>query len=213
MSAPDEPINQFQGAARLTGVTASSHRPLALAGSERDLVRRAKQGDGAALRTLAERELPRVERLLGRILGPRPDFEDLVQTVFLELCRALPTFREESRLSTFVGGITVRVARRALRPSAFESRRAPMPPEMVGPERTPESAASARERLAQLHRALDALTAKKRIAFTLWALDGMSPEEIAELTGSKPHTVRSRIYHARHELIANPLVRSLLGDP
>jgi RNA polymerase sigma-70 factor (ECF subfamily) len=193
-------------------VAPPSRPSLTVAGSELDLVRRAKAGDGRALRALAERELPRVERLLGRILGPRPDFEDLVQTVFLEMCRALPSFREESRFSTFVGGIAVRVARRALRPSAYESRRGPMPLELVDGARSPEVSASANERLALLHRALDQLTPKKRVAFTLWALDGRSPEEIAELTGSKTHTVRSRIYHARHELMDSPLVRALLGE-
>ncbi|MBX3273454.1 MAG: sigma-70 family RNA polymerase sigma factor [Sandaracinaceae bacterium] len=186
---------------------------LALAGSEADLVRRAKAGDGPALRALAERELPRVERLLGRILGPRRDFEDLVQSVFLELCRALPAFREESRFSTFVGGITVRVARRALRPSAFDARRAPLSDEdAASPEVGPEARVAAQERFRLLHAALDRLTPKKRVAFTLWALDGMSPEEIAELTEAPVHTVRSRIHAARHELMASPRVRALLED-
>lgn len=154
-----------------------------------------------------------MERLLVRILGPRADLEDLVQTVFLEMCRALPSFREESRFSTFVGGIAVRVARRALRPGAYERRRGSMPMDVADRQPTPESAASARQRWALLHRALDSLTPKKRVAFTLWALEGLSPEEIAELTGSKVHTVRSRIFHARHELMGNPVVRALLGEP
>ena len=175
-----------------------------------NLVDRAKSGDGEALHVLCERELPRVERLLGRILGPRPDFEDLVQNVFLEFCRALPSFRGDSRLSTFVGGITVRVARRALRPSAYERRRAPMPTSPRSDRSGPEESALAQERLAQLHAALDRVSPKKRIAFTLWALDGRSPAEIAELTGAKLHTVRSRIFHARRELKGDPTVRDLL---
>ena len=187
-------------------------RPLVLAGSDADLVRRAKAGDGRALRALAERELPRVERLLGRILGPRRDFEDLVQSVFLELCRALPAFREESRFSTFVGGITIRVARRALRPSAFDARREPLLDETASHDAGPEARVAAEERLRSLHTALDRLTPKKRVAFTLWALDGMSPEEIAELTETPVHTVRSRIHAARHELMASPRVRALLEE-
>jgi len=177
------------------------------------LVARAQAGDSVALREIAERELPRVERLLGRILGQRRDFEDLVQNVFLELCRALPTFRGQSKLSTFVGGITVRVARRALRPSAFEKRRGAMPLELVSRGQGPERSAIASERLRKLHAALDRVGPKKRIAFTLWALEGMSPTEIAALTDVKVHTVRSRIYHARHELMADPTVRGLLGAP
>ena len=209
MADPLKPINRSDAEARPTDVAAFP-RALPIGADEADLVSRAKAGDGAALRELAERELPRVERLLGRILGPRHDFEDLVQNVFLELCRALPGYRGDSKLSTFVGGITVRIARRALRPSAYERRRGPMPVEVPSEDRNPERSAAARERLRRLHAALDRIKPKKRIAFTLWALEGMTPSEIAEVTGAKVHTVRSRIFHARHELMEDPSVRALV---
>ncbi len=186
---------------------------------EAEIVARAKAGDGHALGVIAERELPRVERLLARILGPRNDLEDLVQNVFVELCRALPSFRGDSRLSTFVGGITVRVARRALRPSAWVRRRGPMPEVASADEKSgPEREAIARDRMRRVHRALDAIKPKKRIALTLYAFEGMSPAEIAELTGAKEHTVRSRIWHARKELIAaarrDPVLREIVeGEP
>lgn len=184
---------------------------------EADLISRAKDGDAEALGILAKREMPRVERLLGRILGPRDDLEDLVQTVFMELCRALPGFRGDSRFSTFVGGITVRVARRALRPSAWARRRGTMPEQvMEEAKHTPDRTALARDRMRRLHRALDGIKSKKRIAFTLWALEGLSPQEIATLTGSKVHTVRSRIFHARRELQAaanrDPVLRELVEE-
>ena len=79
--------------------------------------------------------------------------------------------------------------------------------------RGPEAEAIARQRLARLHAALDQIAPKKRIAFALWALDGMSPAEIAELTDTPINTVRSRIHHARQELMADPSVRQLLGAP
>ena len=63
------------------------------------------------LDALLRAELPRVERLLVRILGPRQDLDDLVQTVFFEVLRAWPKFRGDSSASTFVGGIAVRVGR------------------------------------------------------------------------------------------------------
>jgi len=206
-------INQIVPEPRPMDVATLASTWAATPSDERDLVERARSGDATALRTIAERELPRVERLLGRILGPRRDFEDLVQNVFLELCRALPSYRGESKLSTFIGGITVRVARRALRPSAYEKRRGPMPLELVASDSGPERNAIASERLRRLHAALDRIKPKKRIAFTLWALDGMSPTEIAELTGAKLHTVRSRIFHARHELMMDPSVVDLMGEP
>ena len=51
------------------------------------------------------------------MFGPRQDLEDLVQTTFLETLRALPGFRRESSLSTFISGIAARVVMRARRPS------------------------------------------------------------------------------------------------
>ncbi len=207
------PVEQPPPVPRPTGVAPLQTAWIPDAIDAGDLVARAQAGDAAALRAICEAELPRVERLLGRILGPRRDFEDLVQNVFLELCRALPTFQRQSKLSTFVGGITVRVARRALRPTAFDRRRAAMPDEVEGPSEGPERSAIASERLRRLHAALDRVGSKKRIAFALWALDGMSPAEIAELTETPIHTVRSRIFHARHELMEDPSVRELLEEP
>jgi RNA polymerase sigma-70 factor (ECF subfamily) len=210
----DPPINQTGPLARPTEVTAWT-RSSAIWKAEpedRDRIARAAAGDRAALRALAEAELPRVERLLGRILGPRHDFEDHVQIALLEMCRALPSFRGGSRFSTFVGGIVVRVARRALRPTEFVRTSAPMREDFESEDADPERAAIAVERLRRLHAALDRLTPAKRIAFTLWALEGLSPEEIGELTDAKLHTVRSRIFHARKELMADPNVRDLVEE-
>jgi DNA-directed RNA polymerase specialized sigma24 family protein len=67
---------------KVASLTATGVNPTTLSSSDSDLVSRAKSGDPQALTAIAERELPRVERLLGRILGPRQDLEDLVQSVF-----------------------------------------------------------------------------------------------------------------------------------
>src|SRR5688500_13983773 len=89
-------------------------------------VARAREGDARALDWLVRSQWDRVERLLRRILGPRQDLEDLVQNTFLETLRALPSYRGESALSTFVAGIAVRVARRAMRPSLVVQKSVPL---------------------------------------------------------------------------------------
>jgi RNA polymerase sigma-70 factor (ECF subfamily) len=169
-----------------------------------------------SLDAIARRELPRVERLLLRILGPRADLEDLVQTVFLELCRALPRYRGDAELSTFVGGITIRVARRTMRRSAFFTRRGPMPAEPASASDDPETGAAARQELAVLRGALERLSAKKRIAFSLWAFEGMDVSEIAELMGASVAATRSRIWYAQKELRErarrDPALREAMGE-
>ncbi|MCS6798292.1 MAG: sigma-70 family RNA polymerase sigma factor [Myxococcota bacterium] len=163
---------------------------------------RARRGERDALERLARETLPYVQRLLGRLLGPRADLEDLVQNVYVELLRALPGFRGDSRLSTFVGGIVVRVARRAMRPTAFERHRASWDAEPGDPAAGPDERVSAARRLARVRAALDRVGERKRVAFLLWALEGMSPEQIAELTGASVAATRSRIFYAQRALLA-----------
>jgi len=182
-----------------------------------DFLDRAWGGDARELEALARRELPRVERLLRRLLGPRGDMEDLVQNVFVEMCRALPGFRGDSAISTFVGGIAVRVARRAMRPSAWVRFRSPMPEEApAGPYRTDDSAIAA-EQLRRLDAALGRISADKRIAFVLWAIEGKDVEAIARMVGASVPATRSRIHYAQKELKAfaatDPYLADLVKDP
>ena len=181
------------------------------------LVAHARAGDRAALETLVRQELPRVERLLRRMLGRRGDMEDLVQNVFMELFRALPGFRGESSFSTFVGGITVRIAMRAMRPSAWWRLRGDMPEQVPTASADPARAAVASEQLRRVHDALQRISPKKRIAFSLWALEGMEVENVAETMGASVAATRSRIFYAQKELKAvaadDPYLRELIGEP
>ena len=63
----------------------------------------------------------------------------------------------------------------------------------------PERAAQAAQASRLVHRALEKLTAKKRIVFVYHELCGMGPEEIAQAVGASYNTVRSRLHHARIE--------------
>lgn len=171
--------------------------------TERAWVRRAQAGDRAALDWLVRTHAVLVERMLMRILGPRQDQDDLVQNVFMETLRALPAFRGESAISTFVAGIAVRVARRALRPGLVARLRAPLPDqELSATQALPDAQLEARLRLARVRSALAQLAEPKRVAFLLWSLEGLSPEQIATLMEATVAATRSRIYYAQKELYA-----------
>jgi RNA polymerase sigma-70 factor, ECF subfamily len=175
-----------------------------------------RAGEPAALEQLARVGAPRVAGLLRSLLGARADIEDLVQTVFLETCRALPGFRGDSAVSTFIGGITVRVARRAMRPSAWTRLRS----EWVDEPRSngnPEESAQQAEQLRRMHDALARLSSKKRAAFLLWALEGMDVPAIAELMEASVSATKSRILYAQRELRQraerDPYLRELVKGP
>jgi len=158
-----------------------------------------RAGEPAALERLARAETPRVLGILHSLLGPRADIEDLMQTVFLETCRALPGFRGESSVSTYVAGICVRVARRAMRPTAWTRRRAEWEgePRAIG---TPEQACEQAEQLRRVHAVLECLSSKKRVAFLLWSLEGLEVRAIAQLMEASVPATKSRILYAQREL-------------
>lgn len=182
---------------------------------ERAQVARAQAGDPAALDWLVRRHSTLVERMLLRILGPRQDMDDLIQNTFVETLRALPSFRGESGTATFVAGIAVRVARRALRPSLVARFRSELhEEELFAEDGLADTQLEAQRRLRHVRAALARVAEPKRVAFLLWALEGMSPERIAEVMEASLSATRSRIYHAQKELLAraskDPVLREWL---
>lgn len=168
---------------------------------ERQWIQRAQAGDAQALDWIVRTQWERVQRLLLRVWGPRHDLEDLVQTTFLETLRCLPQFRGDSALSTFVAGIAIRVARRALRPSLVRRHAVPLdgadPRSSASP---PDCVAHDAEALRRVRAILAAVAEPKRVAFLLWALEGMTiPQIAASMQASLPAT-RSRIFYAQKEL-------------
>lgn len=68
---------------------------------DEDLVRTAQEGLLEAFSTLYERYLPRVFRRVYCVI-PEGDVEDVTQEVFIAVMKSLPSFRYESRFSTWL---------------------------------------------------------------------------------------------------------------
>ena len=186
--------------------------------SEEDWIRRAQRGDPEALTWLVRAHGPRLQRLFLRVFGSRNDLEDLVQTTFLELLKALPGFRHESSFPTFLTGIAVRVGRRALRPArvirqAVDLERAD---HVEHGASAPDEQARASELLRRVHDLLAEVTEPKRVAFLLWAVEGLPPAEVAVAMDASLSATRSRIFYAQKELLAaaqrDPYLREWLEE-
>lgn len=168
-------------------------------------VERARQGDPAALDWLVRTHWDRVQRLIVRMFGPRQDLEDLVQTTFLETLRALPNFRRESSLSTFVSGIAVRVVMRARRPSKVVrgSQSMEVQGELAAQGALADSELERAEALRRLQRILDRISLPKRMAFVLWAVEGLPVDQVAEAMQASVSATRSRIFYAQKAIKAS----------
>jgi RNA polymerase sigma-70 factor (ECF subfamily) len=170
---------------------------------DRELVARAQKGDRDALGELFVRHAATVRRLLASVIGPTDELDDLVQEVFIQVFRSLPGFRGDALFSTWLHQVTVYAAYNFLRRP--RRRWIPTDPERVasisGPsDESPHARLYGRETLRRLHEILDSIKPKKRIAFILFAVNGHSVGEIAEMVGAPVPTVKSRIWFARREL-------------
>lgn len=173
-------------------------------------------GDAVVIEEVLIELLPKVRRWLYRLLGPRNELDDAVQDALTEIARSLPKFEGRSSVSTLAHKITLRVAyqyfgrrRRTRETTALEL--VPPPPDEIDPE----SRAMGREALQSLYRCLDRLPKKRRTAFALCAIEGLSPTEAAEVVGASPTAMRSRLMRARDELARmlsnDPYVSALMG--
>ncbi len=146
---------------------------------------------------------PLVATWASRLAGPTCDLEDLVQEVFLVVERRLPSFRGDAKLTTWLYQIThnvVRSHRRKARVRRWLSGSAEETAgELPSTDSTPiEDLERARAR-ATVYGALDEMGDKYRTVFILFELEGLSGQEIAELTGTKLGTVWVRLHRARAE--------------
>ena len=169
-----------------------------------ELATAAAIGDAEAFGELYTRYADRVFARITHLIGPGSDREDVLQQVFLELHRALPRFRGDAAVSTFLYRITINVACDHLRrrkrragdhdPAALDA--------LIDGDPTPEDRARRRQQLAQVFALLEQVKPAKRVAFVLVAVEGLSLAEAAELTGASPDAVKQRVRHARRELVA-----------
>lgn len=136
-------------------------------------------------------------------LGVRnADLEDLGQEVFVTVHRKLGTFDGRSKLTTWLFGICLNLVQRHRRRAylRLEFLHAE-PPERVDPE-TPDSRYATEEARVRLARLLEKLSPERRATFVLFEVEGVSCEEIAELTSVPVGTVYSRLHLARKQVAA-----------
>jgi RNA polymerase sigma-70 factor (ECF subfamily) len=152
----------------------------------------------AAFATLADRHLDRAYRLAAVLLGSELEAQDAVQDAAASAWARFGDLRDRARFDAWFDRILVNGCRDRLRARRrvhlVELDAAPAPA-------VPDGAGDAGERDA-LHRALAQLPADQRLAVTLRFYGDRSLEEIAELTGERLGTVKSRLHYGLQALRA-----------
>ena len=129
-----------------------------------------------------------VYRIALSMSGNHADAEDITQEVFVAIIRALPRFRGDAKLSTWIYRITLRVGNKWL---AKRSVAADLPPTLMAADHAIP---------IDLINALRKLPIDLRMVIQLVGIEGLSHAEAADVLAIPEGTVASRMHYARKRL-------------
>ncbi len=161
------------------------------------IVRRAIEGDERAMRLLWNQHAPHVDAVVRRLAGDPDLAEDIAQEVWIQIFRALPSWRGDAKFSTWVHRVAINRALNALR----RTRR--LASIETGIEEDSASVEQDGDRTmlaATIEAAARKLSPGARTVFLLHDVEGYTHEEIAAELGITAGGSKSQLFKARAKL-------------
>jgi RNA polymerase sigma-70 factor, ECF subfamily len=183
------------------------------------IIRSFHSGEKAAFDIIILRYKDRIFNLCLRFLGNYHDAEDTAQDVFVKAYSSLKSFRFESSFFTWLYRIAVNTCKNKVKSLEYRYRRMDagldisdesmehhQSGHMDALRITPYSDLEKKEMMRTLQRAIDSLPSDQKSVVILRDIQGLSYEEITDITGFKLGTLKSRLSRARNAL------KKKLGD-
>lgn len=178
------------------------------------LVRRIQVGEVDRFDDLTLKYRERIWSLLYHMTSNREDAADLTQDTFIKAFQSINRFQGQSSFFTWIYRIAVNGAINFLQKNklrrffSFEKVHedgsvTSLLDQLTDNGATSDRAAYLGELQQKLNEAMQKLSIKHRTVVTLFEIDGLSHEEIAEITGSSVGTVRSRLHYAKQLMQAD----------
>jgi len=166
-----------------------------------EVVRKAREGDENAFRTLVEAHSRNVFRLAYRITRNEEDAEDTVQETFIRAYRKLDGFEARANFGTWLYRITANTAIDMLRKKKrHESRAAPLDEAESGVAGRQERLVFARQVRERVDFALVGLSELERAAFVLRHCEELSLAEISSTLDITVSATKQAVFRAVRKL-------------
>lgn len=177
------------------------------------LVCRVQAGEVERFDELVRKYRERIWSVIYNLTANREDAADLTQDSFLKAFQSINRFQGQSAFFTWLYRIAVNTTLNHLQKAKLrrffslekirdEEPVAGLLDQLADPANSSDRAACLGELQQKLNEAMQKLSIKHRTVVTLFEIDGLSHEEIAEITGTSVGTVRSRLHYAKHLLQA-----------
>lgn len=177
------------------------------------LIRAVQAGDMAAFDELVLKHKNRLFNLVYWFLGDYQDANDCAQETFIKVFKSIKNFRFESAFSTWLYRIAVNTCKNRLKSSAYRWKKKTVSletskgsksnnpfSEIVNGSPTPVMALEKKERMIRIQKAIDSLPEEQNQMVVLRDIQGLSYQDISDITGLNLGTVKSRLARGRLEL-------------
>lgn len=146
-----------------------------------------------------------------KILRNPEDAEEAVQDAFLSAYRALPSFKGQSKVSTWLYRIVTNACLMKIRKQRHDAKNIPFVHDdylnIIDRANDPEQAAIDRESRKEIESGLSKLAPKLRMAVVLRDIQGLSNGEAADVSGITRSAQKALVHRGR------VLLREYLGHP
>ena len=177
------------------------------------LVQRVQAGEVERFEELVRKYRERIWGVIYHMTANREDAADLAQDAFIKAFQSINRFQGQSAFFTWLYRIAVNATLNHLEKAKLrrffslekirdEAPVATLLDQLADPGNASDRAACLGELQQKLNEAMQKLSIKHRTVVTLFEIDGLSHEEIAEITGTSVGTVRSRLHYAKQLLQA-----------
>jgi RNA polymerase sigma-70 factor (ECF subfamily) len=177
-----------------------------------EVVKKVQAGDVAAFDALILKYRQRVYSVVYNLCANREDGADLTQSTFIKAFQSINRFQGQSSFFTWLYRIAVNATLTHLRKNrlrtffSFERIIEEDKSSEIIDALTDKTGADrvlfVKELQEKLNEALQKLSINHRMVVTLFEIDGLSHNEIAEIMGCSVGTVRSRLHYAKQLLQA-----------
>lgn len=132
-----------------------------------------------------------------RFLCSHDDTDDLLQDIMIKIWTALPSFRGESKLYTWIYRIATNEVLNHLRKQKFKALVSLDSATSILERKIDDDAYfNGDEMQRELHKAIQRLPEKQRVVFNLRYFEEMKYEEISEITGTSVGALKASYHHA-----------------
>lgn len=187
------------------------------------LIRAVQAGDMAAFDELVLKHKDRLFNLVYWFLGDYHEANDCAQETFIKVFKSIKKFRFESAFSTWLYRIAANTCKNKIKSSAYRWKKKTVSletsngskngnpfPEIVNDSPTPVKALEKKERMMRIQKAINSLPEEQNQVVVLRDIQGLSYQDISNITGLNLGTVKSRL--ARGRLSLRNKLKPLLSE-